>query len=172
MNVAYMDKIAKHNNGFKYLLFAVDVLSHYLRVQPLRTMYSKDCVEDFKQMIKTKQPEKVWTDKGTEFKGELKTFCVNKKIRFYKTENETKSAFAERIIRSLENIVYRYFKEKWNWNYIKELCNFVSIINSCFNRVTKLASNKVFKKQTFLILIALDNNKYKPRFGESGTWYE
>ena len=80
MDVAYMDKIAKHTNGFKYLLVAVDVLSRYLRVQPLRTMYSKDCVEAFKQMMNTKQPEKVWTDKGTEFKGEFKRFCENKTI--------------------------------------------------------------------------------------------
>ena len=29
MDVAYMDKIAKHNNGFKYLLVAVDVLLTY-----------------------------------------------------------------------------------------------------------------------------------------------
>ena len=101
MDVAYMDKIAKHNNGVKYLLVAVDVLSRYLRVQPTKTMYAKDCVEAFKKMIKTKQPEKVWTDKGTEFKGEFKTFCENKKIHLYTTENETKSAFAERNIRSL-----------------------------------------------------------------------
>ena len=38
MDVAYMDKIANHNNGVKYLLVAVDVLSRYLRVQPLKTM--------------------------------------------------------------------------------------------------------------------------------------
>ena len=49
MDVAYMDKIAKHNNGYKYLLVAVDVLSRYLRVQPLKTMYAKDCVEAFKK---------------------------------------------------------------------------------------------------------------------------
>ena len=167
MDVAYMDKIAKHNNGVKYLLIAVDVLSRYLRVQTLRTMYSKDCVEAFKQMIKTKQPEKVWTDKGTEFKGEFKTFCENQKIHLYTTENETKSAFAERKIGSLKNIIYRYLEEKWTWNYIKELPNFVNITNSRVNRVTKLAPNKVFKKhEPFLISIALDNNEYKPRFEE------
>ena len=49
MDVAYMDKIAKHNNGVKYLLVAVEVLSRYLRVQPLKTMYAKDCVEAFKK---------------------------------------------------------------------------------------------------------------------------
>ena len=160
-----MDKIAKHNNGVKYLLIAVDVLSRYLRVQLLRTMYSKDCVEAFKQMIKTKpkQPEKVWTDKGTEFKAEFKTFCENKKNRLYTTEYETKSAFAERNIRSLTNIIYRYLEEKWTWNYIKQLPSFVNIINSRVNRVKKLAPNKIFKKhKPFLISIALDNNKYKP----------
>ena len=49
MDVAYLDKIAKHNNGVKYLLVAVDVLSRYLRVQPLKTMLANDCVEAFKK---------------------------------------------------------------------------------------------------------------------------
>ena len=166
IDVDYLDKIAKHNNGFKYLLVAVDVLSRYLRVQPLRTMYSKDCVEAFKQMIKTKQPEKAWTDKGTEFKGKFKIFCENKKNHMYTTENEIKSAFAERNIRSLKNIIYRYLEEKWTWSYIKELPNFVNIINSRVSHVTKLAPNKIFKHEPFLISVALDNNKYKPRFEE------
>ena len=109
----------------------------------------------------------MWTDKGTEFKGEFKTFCENKKIHLYITKNETQSAFAERNIRSLKNIIYRYLEEKWTWNYIKELPNFVNIINSRVNGVTKLAPKKVFKKhEPFLISIALDNNKYKTRFEE------
>ena len=36
VDVAYVDKIAQHNNGVKYLLVAVYVLSRYLRVQPMR----------------------------------------------------------------------------------------------------------------------------------------
>ena len=56
-------------------------------------------------MIKKKQPEKVWTDKGSEFKGDFKKFCEKKGIHLYTTESETKSAFAERNIRSLKNII-------------------------------------------------------------------
>ena len=37
IDVAYVDKLAKYNNGVKYLLVAVDVLSRYLRVLPMRT---------------------------------------------------------------------------------------------------------------------------------------
>ena len=52
VDVAYMDKVARHNNGVKYLLVAVDALSRYLRVQPMKALYAKDAVEAFKKMIK------------------------------------------------------------------------------------------------------------------------
>ena len=80
VDVAYRDKTAQHNNGVKYLLVAVDVLSRYLRVQPMKALYAKDAVEAFKKMIKRKKPERVWTDKGSEFKGEFKTFSEKKEI--------------------------------------------------------------------------------------------
>ena len=118
-------------------------------------------------MIKKKQPEKVWTDKGSEFKGEFKKFCEKKGIHLYTTENETKSAFAERNIRSLKNIIYKYLEEKWTWTYIKDLPQFVNTINSRVNRVTQLAPNKVFKKhEPFLISLAVDTKKYKPKYKE------
>ena len=71
VDVAYMDKVAQHNNRVKYLLVAVDILSRYLRVQPMKALYAKDAVEAFKKMIKQKKQKRVWTDKGTQFKGEL-----------------------------------------------------------------------------------------------------
>ena len=64
------------------LLQLIDVSSRYLLVQPLKTMYANDCVEAFKKMIKTNQPEKVWTDTGTKFKSEFKTFVESKKNSF------------------------------------------------------------------------------------------
>ena len=77
---------------------AVDVLSRYLGVQPIKALYAKDAVEAFQKMIKRKQPEKLWIDKGSEFKGDFKKFCEKKGIHLYKTESEDKSAFADRKI--------------------------------------------------------------------------
>ena len=77
----------------------------------MKISYAKDAVEAVGKMIKQKKPEKFWTDKGSEFKGEFKNFCEKKWIRLYKTENETKSAFAKRKIRSLKNIIYKYLEE-------------------------------------------------------------
>ena len=118
VDVAYMDKVAQHNNGVKYLLVAVDVLSRHLRVQPMKALYAKDTVEAFKKMIKQNKPERFWTDKGSEFKDEFKKFFEKKEIHLYTTEYETKSAFAEMNIRWLKNIIPKYLEE--NWTYIKE----------------------------------------------------
>ena len=69
-------------------MVAVDCMSRYLRVQPLKSKYATSTAEAFKQMIKTKQPQKVWVDKGTEFKGSFKTLCEKKGIKTYTTESE------------------------------------------------------------------------------------
>ena len=167
VDVAYMDKVARHNNGVKYLLMAVNVLSRYLRVQPMKALYGKDAVEEFKKMIEKKQPEKVWTDKGSEIKGDFKKFCEKKRIHLYARENETKSAFAERNIRSLKNNIYKYSEEKWTWTYIKDLPQFANTMKSRVNWVTQLAPNKVFKKhEPFLISLAINTKKYKPKYKE------
>ena len=112
LDVAYVDKLAKYNNGVKYLLVAVDVLSRYLRVVPMRSKSAPDAAKAFKKMIETVQPQKVWSDKGTEFKGAFKKLCDERGIETYTTASETKSAFAERIIRSLKNIMNKHVENK------------------------------------------------------------
>ena len=107
-----MDKVAQHNNGVKHLFMAVDVLSRYLRLQPLKSFYAKDAVEAFKK------PEKVWTDKGSEFKRDFKKYREKKRIHLYATESETKSAFAEKNNWLLKNIIYKNLEKEWTWRKI------------------------------------------------------
>ena len=68
VDLAYIDKIAKYKRDFKYLLVAVDCMSRYLRVQPLKSKYATATAKAFKKMIKIKQPKKLRVDKSTEFK--------------------------------------------------------------------------------------------------------
>ena len=79
-------------------------------------------------MIKHKQPEKVWVDDGTEFLGAFKALCIERGIHFYGTFSEKKSAFEERNIRSLKNIIYRYLEENWTYSYLDKLDAFVKTI--------------------------------------------
>ena len=152
LDLPHVDKLAKYNRDVKYLLVAVDCLSRYLRVEPLKTKNATETAKAFRNMIKHKQPQKVWVDDGTEFLGAFKTLCNKRGIHLYSTFSEKKSAFAERNIRSLKNIIYRYLEEKWTYSYINIFDQFVKTINSRVNRVTKLAPNKVTKKDVLRLV--------------------
>ena len=49
----------------------------------MKALYAKDAAEAFRKMIKKKQPEKVWTDKGSKYKGDLKKFCEKRNSFIY-----------------------------------------------------------------------------------------
>ena len=100
-----------------------------------------------KKVIKHKQPKKAGVDDGTEFFDAFKDLCNKPGIHLYSTFSEKKSAFAERNIRSLKNIIYRLLEEKWTYSYLVKLDSFVKTINSRVNRTIKLAPNKVTKKE-------------------------
>ena len=161
IDVPNMDKIAKFNNGVKYLLVAVDVLSRFSRVGPIKSKTAADTTRASKRMTKT-FPEKVWPDKGTEFKGEFKQFCNSKNVELYNTHSETKSAFAERSIRSLKNIIHKHLEKKWSYHYINKFHDFVDIINSRVNRVTGLAPKKVTSKHESHLVSLVSNQSKKP----------
>ena len=93
IDLAYVDKLGDYNKNIKYLMVAVGCMSRFLRVQPLKSKYATSTAEALKQMIKTKQPKKVWVDKDTEFKGSFKILCEEKDIETYTTEKEEKIRF-------------------------------------------------------------------------------
>ena len=60
LNLAFLDKLASQNNGVKYLLFAVDIISRFFRVQTRKTEYAKDTSQAFRKTISRKNtPEKL-----------------------------------------------------------------------------------------------------------------
>ena len=139
----------------------MDVLSRFLRVEPTKSKTAADTTRAFKRMTTKAFPEKVWCDKGTKFKGEFKQFCDSKNVDLYNTHSETKSAFAERNIRSLKNIIYKHLEKKWSYHYINKHHDFVDIIISRVNRVTGLAPEKVTSKHESHLVSLVSNQSEK-----------
>lgn len=160
IDLADMQQLSSENKGVRYLLVAVDTLSRFVRVQPQCTKTSRDTKVAFCKMITTgkDRPESVWSDKGTEFSGVFKQYCAKQNIHMYSTFSETKSAFAERNIRSLKALIFRYLHENHTSLYIDRLQDFVKIINSRTNRMTRLAPKDVTKDHTSY-LVSLNNQQ-------------
>ena len=168
MDLAYVDKLAKDNNGIKYLVVRQDLFDRTVDAKGMKTNDSKETVRAFLTLITKKyRPKKAWVDKGTEFAGEFKKLCKAEGIQFYSPMSETKAAFAERTIRSLKKILYCYMEDK-EYKYIHKLNQFVTTLNSRRNCWIDLIPKKV-KNSAFLSTL---NSKplrefRKPKF-ESG----
>ena len=145
MDLAYVDKLAKENNGVKYSVVRQDLSDRIVNAKGMKTKDSQETVKGFSSMItKKNRPKKLWVDKGTEFPGTFKKFCAAEGIQIYSTMSETKAAFAERTIRSLKNILYRYMEE-YRYKYIHKLPQFITALNSRRNSSIDIRLNTVKK---------------------------
>ena len=79
--------------------------------------------------------------------------------------SETKAAFAERTIRSLKNILYRYM-EDYGYKYIHKLPQFTATMNSRNNRSIDMKNNHVQNSDFMSILYSKPLREYKkPKSG-------
>ena len=94
MDLPYVDKLAKENNGVKYLLIRQDLFDRTVNAKEMKTKDSQETVKAFSSMItKRKRPKNIWVDKETEFAGAFEEFCTAEGIQVYSTMSETKGCF-------------------------------------------------------------------------------
>ena len=132
----------------------------------MRTEDSKETVKTFPKMItKKNRPKTIWADEGTKFAGEFKKICSAEGIEIYSTMIETKAAFAERTIRSLKNILYRYMKD-YGYKFSHILPQFIATKNSRNNRCIDMKANNVENSDFMSILDSKPLREYKkPKIG-------
>ena len=149
MDLAYVDKLANDNNGVKYLLVRQDMFDRTVDAKGIKTSDSKESVRAFSSINRKKtRPRKICVDKGTKFAGDFKKLCKSEGIQIYTTMTETKAAFAERSIRSLKKIFYRYMEDN-GYKYIHKLSQFFTTLISRRNCSIELIPKNV-KKSDFL----------------------
>ena len=87
-----MHWLSKNNKGIKYLLCAIDLLSKYAWIIPIKDK-GTSIVHAFKKIIsEKKKPNKIWVDQGSEFYNNyFKDFLKTNNNEMYSTYNEGKS---------------------------------------------------------------------------------
>ena len=159
----YVDRLAKDNNGVKYLLVRRDLFDRTrCKTNEIKRFHGNcSCifVYDYK-----KESEKIWVDKGTEFAGEFKKLRKAEGIQICSTMSETKAAFAERTIRSLKNILYRYMEDNGE-KYIHKLTQFVTTLNFRRNCSIDLIPKNIENSDFLSILYSKPLREFrKPKF--------
>ena len=131
-----MQKLSKFNDKYNYILVGIDVFSRYAFAQPIKSKKSMDVLDGFKAMTKSRSPENVQTDKGTEFLNKyFQEYLKDSNIHFFTGENDdVKCALAERFNSSLQSKLYRYFTWKNTYRWIDILPDIVKSYNHTFHK--------------------------------------
>ena len=91
VDLADMQLISKYNKGIRYLLCAIDLLSRYAWVIPLKNKKEESIIEGFKKILddSNRKPNKIWVDHESEFyNNKFKSFLKENGIEMYSIFND------------------------------------------------------------------------------------
>lgn len=160
-----MISISKENNGFKYILTAVDVFSRFGMAIPLKTKTGLEVTEGFKKLFKEHgTPKYIHTDEGKEFENAIfRNFLLQQESKQFSVKSEYKAGIVERFNRTLKERMFRYFTHVKNKNWVDILPNLLSAYNNSIHRTIKMTPIQAMKKQDIVFTTQEQRILRKPK---------
>lgn len=119
-----MKDLDSDNDGYKYVLVAIDVFSRFAWCVPTKSKAAKDILTALEMLLAgPRTPNVIRTDKGREFNNkEVSKFLASRDIHQFSSQNtETKANYAERLIKTIKHRLYRYFITNKTQRYVDVL---------------------------------------------------
>ena len=148
-----MQKFAKLNKGFRYLLTCIDIFSKYSWVIPLKDKKGINVKNALQKIFIQRSPKFLWTDRGKEFYNKQVQDLLNENdIKLYSTNNsEIKSSVIERFNRTFKNMMYKKFTENNNTIFYNIIDDLVNEYNNKYHSTIKMfpieGSKKINEKK-------------------------
>ena len=143
-----MQKFAKLNKGYRYLLTCIDIFSKFAWVIPLKDKRGITIKNALEKIFKERKPKFLWTDNGKEFYNiQVQDLLNENNIKLYSTNNsEIKSAVVERFNRTFKNMMYKKFTENNNTIFYNILDELVNNYNNKYHSTIKMSPIEGSKK--------------------------
>ena len=165
-----IDYKISNNQGYRYIFIVIDNFSKYLWAIPLKNKYSQTITNEFSNIITTskRKPLKLESDRGTEFYNSIfQNLLKSKNIRHYSRYTDKGPSIAERVIRTLRNLLKKPVFEKGKADSLSELPSVVKKFNNTIHHSIKMAPVQASKKSNEKIVYnnLKDNRvKQKPKY--------
>ena len=143
-----MQKFAKLNKGYRYLLTCIDIFSKYSWVIPLKDKKGITIKNALQKIFNKRKPKFLWTDKGKEFYNKQVQYLLNENnIKLYSTnDSEIKSSVVERFNKTFKNMMYKKFTENNNTIFYNILDELVNNYNNKYHSTIKMTPIEGSKK--------------------------
>lgn len=173
-DILFLPDIASFNDNKPCILICIDVVSRFAWGEPMRSKKGIDTARAFDKILKYSKrcPEKLQTDKGTEFYNkEFRAIMKNHGIQLYSSESDKKASIAERCIKEVKKLIYRYMTEHQTNRYIDHFQNLMKTYNETVHSTIGMAPKDVDESNLSEVLNKLyghlwkyDTHKLKPKF--------
>ena len=159
--------LERYNDGYKYILTAVDTLSKYAFATPIANKTGIAVSSGLRKFFKDRIPRKIRSDLGKEFyNSHVQALFKKKGIRHFGAYNYTKASIVERFHRTLRAKLWRYFQATNTWRYVETLPKMISSYNATEHSSTGMAPKDVTANNQFLAWKAL----YGDMLAERKAW--
>ena len=123
------------NEGYKYVLVIVDVLSKYADAAAIKTKSPIDVVKGFEEIFaRGRIPKCLQSDRGTEYYGSVvKKMYEKYGIFHYSSHSSFKAANSEIFIGNFKSKLYKIFQQNSSFNFISHIRDVIDGINHSHN---------------------------------------
>ena len=166
----FSDYKTSNNKGYRYIFIVIDNFSKYLWAIPLKNKYSQTITNEFSNIITTskRKPLKLESDRGTEFYNSIfQNFLKSKIIQHYSRYTDKGPSIAERVIRTVRNLLKKPVFEKGKADWLSELPSVVKKYNNTIHHSTKMKPIDASKKSNQKLVynnLKDDREVLKPKF--------
>ena len=145
----FLDYKTSNNKGFRYIFIIIDIFSKYLWAILPKNKYSQTITNEFSNILKTskRKPIKLESDRGSEFYNSFfQNFLKAKNIHHYSRFTDKGPSIAERLIRTLRNLLKKpvFLAGKADW--LSELPSAIKQYNITIHSSTKMTPIQASKK--------------------------
>ena len=165
-----IDYKISNNKGFRYIFIVIDNLSKYLWAIPLKNKYSQTITNEFSNNLSTSKRKllKIESDRGFEFYNSIfQNFLKSKNIQHYSRYTDKGPSIAERVIRTIRNLLKKPVFEKGRADWVSELPSVIKQYNNTIHHSTKMKPIDASKKSNEKIVYSNLKDKRevrKPKF--------
>ena len=165
-----IDYKISNNKGFRYIFMVIDNFSKYLWAIPLKNKYSQTITNEFSNILSTskRRPIKIESDRGSEFYNSIvQNFLKSKNIQHYSRYTDKGPSMAERVIRTVRNLLKKPVFEKGKANWVSELPSVIKQYNNKYHHSIKMKPIDASKKSNQKLVynnLKDDREARKPEF--------
>ena len=144
-----IDYKISNNKGYRYIFIVINNFSKYLWAIPLKNKYGQAITNEFLNILtkSKRKPLKIESDRGTEFYNSIfQNLLKSENIHHYSRYTDKGPSIAERVIRTIRNLLKKPVFEKGNADWLSELPPVIMQYNNTIHSSTKMTPIQASKE--------------------------